>query len=916
MMAKRSCLILVQSRHESEYNDFTGKYYHFPKKYLNIISTGGPEFVYYESKTRGEGVYFGYGRLGRLFPDKKEKDHFFVEVLDYKPFSKEVPFITQDGHPRESGPTYNAQNAVRRISSEILDAICLDGGILLTFKADAHLIRVLGEQLIASEKVGILELIKNSYDANANYCTVLIENVPTLPSIDRSLYRFPDLEGPVIVVEDDGIGMTKEVIEKGWLRPASTLKTEIKERLKREKLKAIESDTLGTYASLVSQLKKEYGNRIPLGEKGVGRFATHRLGRKLIVRTKVKGAEYEYVLKIDWDSFDKISDEPIDLDSIGVSLERSKPSRDYGVTDSGTQIIIYGGKEGFSWDQDAIEDLNRSILSLNSPQHGRASALKNRNFLRSENEHLPEKKNFEANLECQQLPNLQRTLPVDLFDPVLSFDGLVDENGILDYELTFKPPASVPMVAEPPFRDKSFDLKKCDLDYWKNIGGYRVPECGAFFFHVDVWYRDRPWIDGPEADTFIKFLTNFGGVSVYRDDIIVFPAEWGAETDWLGLKTRHIKQGWRMSYYNLIGNVEIEQTRNLNLVDKTDRQGLIKNRAYLDLARLVRSILLNIIETQFVGKRDQYNKLTKGITRDPKTLAGYTRDASNIVNGVLHNYPIEEDPHSLLQGFGTGQERQERLVNLERSIKNLQKSLVLIEEEKELLTELAGYGLAIGVSVHEITKITANFYYAITELLKKRTLDENKLKELKDSSSSLQSELKRLSPIRAIRNERKSEFPVLKPIGYAAEVFGRRFKKLNIQFRIEHEDHNFNLYSRYGALIQVFSNLFENSCYWLDSDTESDRRIVVQVENDKRRVIVADSGPGIHDSILPYLFQAGYSLKMPQSGLGLYVCKYYMQSMKGDIFLTAERERIPSCKGAQFTLDFWKLPENKEAAKE
>ena len=801
-MAERSCVVLVQNRYNSEYNDFIGKYYHFPKKYFNLLNTSGLEFVYYETKTKGEAVYFGYGKLGKTFPDKRENDCYFIEILDYKPFSTEIPFLSDDGSQRESGPTYNPQNAVRRVSPEILDSICLDGGILLSFKADAHLIRVLGEQLIASEKVGILELIKNSYDANASYCNVLIENVnvPSLPTVDRSRYRFPDLQGPVIVVEDDGVGMNKEVIENGWLRPASTLKTEIKERLKREKLRALETDTLGTYTSLVRQLKREHGNRIPLGEKGVGRFATHRLGKKLILRTKVRGTDYEYVLKIDWSHFDQISTEPIDLDSIGVSLQRSKPSRDYGERDSGTQLIIYGGKEGFSWDREAIDDLNRSVLSLNSPQPGRDENKESDGP--SKAVETKTRKGFKASLSCPQIPDLPRVLTSSHFDPVLSFDGLVDENGVLDYDLTFNPPQSVPMVQES-LGDKFFDLKKSDKDYWKkNSAAYRNPECGSFFLHVDVWYRDKPWIDGPDAHNFIEFLTNFGGISVYRDNIIIFPAEWGAETDWLELTTRHIKKGWSMSYYNMIGNVEIDQTKNLDLIDKTDRQGLIQNRAYADLVHLIRAILLYVIEIQFIGKRDTYSKLTKGITKDPKTLAGYTRDASRLVSGVLRNYPIDEDPHSLLNHLGNEQDRKERLVNLERSIKNLQKSLKLIEEEKDLLTELAGYGLAIGVSVHEITKITANFYYGITELLKKRSFDATKLRELRDSSFSLQSELKRLSPLRAIRSERRTEFSILRPIEYAAKVFGRRFQKLGILFEVN-SNKEFPVYTRL-RLIRFF----------------------------------------------------------------------------------------------------------------
>ena len=69
-----------------------------------------------------------------------------------------------------------------------------------------------------------------------------------------------------------------------------------------------------------------------------------------------------------------------------------------------------------------------------------------------------------------------------------------------------------------------------------------------------------------------------------------------------------------------------------------------------------------------------------------------------------------------------------------------------------------------------------------------------------------------------------------------------------------------------------------------------------------RTIIVADSGPGIDAVILPYLFQPGYSLRVPPSGLGLYICKYYMQSMKGNAYGTLERERIEGLAGRNLRL--------------
>lgn len=895
----KSYLVLDQYREGEEYNDLKGDYYHFPKKYLKQLSQEEIEFIYYEPRSKGEGVYYGYGKIEEEpFKDKREKGFYFVRISDFKEFDTPVPFERKDGKPRETKPYYNPQNAVRRIRKDDLNEVCLEGGIKLNFKADAHLIQVLGEQLIASEKVGILELIKNSYDAQASYCKVQIEKIPDLEDIDPDLYEFNDYQGPVIVIEDDGTGMNREVIEDGWLRPASTIKTNIKARLKEERNKAIEEGTLGAYESLTKELKKAHKNRIPLGEKGVGRFATHRLGKKVRIKTKVVEHNFEYVLDIDWSLFDQYTGRPVDLDSIGISLRKQEPSRDYGERESGTQIIIYGGKEGFSWDEKSIIDLNDSISKLNSP---------NPNPDKIENQ-------FEAYLECPQLPDLESIDYVEEFDPIFTFEGLIDENGVLDYTLNFNPPSHKVPLGKDKWSEISLDLKKIAKDYWKEDGSFRKPKCGEFYFHLDIWYRSKPWIDGPNANDFKRYLSNYGGVSIFRDGINIFPAEWGAEIDWLNLSERQIKQAYRMSYYHMIGNIEIDQVDNLDLVDKTDRQGLIKNKAYSDLVKLSETIVKNIVEQQYVAKRDEFTNLTKGITSDPKKLSNYTKQTQSLIKNIGANYPVEEDPFVLLDFLGNPSKRKDRLVNLEGSVKELKKSIKLIEDTQDYLIEQAGFGLAIAVSIHEISKLTSNFYYGVNEILKKKTIDEEKLEELKDASSSLRSELKRLSPIRATRSENRREFDVYKALNYVKGIFKSKFEKLDIEL-VTKKDDKIPIYARYGAVIQVFSNLIDNSCYWLDGEEIDNKKIVVVFDSKYKTVTVADNGPGIHDSIFPHLFKPGYSLKYPPSGLGLHICKHYMHEMKGDIYVTSNKERIDNLPGAQFTLDFHKVPENKEDAR-
>jgi signal transduction histidine kinase len=903
MTAERNCLILTQYRQNSDYNDFIGKYYHFPatdkKNYLNQFSSLPAEVVYYEPDKKGEGVFYGYGRIIKPpFVDRKTPDHYFVEISDFKPFSKPVSFKNESSEILEkihNTEFYNYNNAVRKIKPKFLDELCLDGGILLNFKADAHLVQVLGEQLIESEQVGILELIKNSLDAGATYCNVRIEKIKSLPQIDTTRYKYDQYEGPVIVVEDNGIGMSREVIEDGWLRPATSLKTNIKEQIKKEKAAAFKEGKLSYYEALLNQLKQQYKGRIPIGEKGVGRFATHRLGKKLIITTKTVDVDYELVLKINWDDFNPNEQHTlIDLSSVNVSLTRQPLSRDYGKSNSGTRLVVYGGRENFEWNEEIIRKINDSINQLNSPNPN------------------PQKirPKFIVDLSCPQLGELPKEPIYKEYSPIFTYYGIVDKNGKIDETtIEFTPPNSIPLAPET-ISYKDYDLKYGN-PYWLKTGN---PACGAFYFHFEIWYRDKEWIEEPDAKRLFDYLDEHGGISVYRDNTLILPAEYSSKMDLYGLGKKQSKQAYRLNYRYLIANIEIDQIDNEFLIDTTSREGLIGNRQAHDFIELVKGII-NLVEIKYIEFRDKYTSLTKGITRDPVKLNDAVKQQRQLLKNIDDNYPIEQDPYSLFhQVVETVSGRKERLINLDSSLKNLKASLELMEEIQDLLKEKAAYGISVAVSVHEIAKITANFYSGISELLKKDVIDKIKLEDLKSASASLQSELKRLGPLRAIRNEKPVEFPISKSINFAYEVFKRKLEALNITFSYNKED-DFMVYGRYGTMNQILTNLFDNSIYWIPFGAAVKRKIQIKLDKKKRTLLFADNGTGVSEAIRNNLFEPGYSLKVPQSGLGLYICKYYMKAMKGDIYETHNRERLKDFNpGAQFTLDFEKVPSRKEEA--
>ncbi|WP_154724197.1 ATP-binding protein [Vibrio cyclitrophicus] len=168
------------------------------------------------------------------------------------------------------------------------------------FAVDGNLVKRLGEQLVAKKTTALAELIKNSYDAEASKVNVIFENTEE-PS-------------GTITIEDDGNGMTKEALIKGFM----TISTSDKED------------------NPVSPLYE----RPRAGRKGIGRFSAQKIGDLLTIITRTSKNEPYLVVEIDWSNYQAKSN----LLTIANSIKESE--FDYGF-DKGTKLVIGNTRE--SW---------------------------------------------------------------------------------------------------------------------------------------------------------------------------------------------------------------------------------------------------------------------------------------------------------------------------------------------------------------------------------------------------------------------------------------------------------------------------------------------------------------------------------------------------------------------------------------
>jgi len=150
---------------------------------------------------------------------------------------------------------------------------------LLPFSVDSALLSELGEKLVESVHIALLELVKNAYDADATEVTVRIipkkKDGPDIHVIDGKKKG-----GPEIHIVDDGSGMTYRDVQDYWMRVATTHKTQ-------------------------KDVSRRYG-RPRTGSKGIGRFSCRRLGAHLRLTTvgQLGGERYERTtVTFDWDRF-------------------------------------------------------------------------------------------------------------------------------------------------------------------------------------------------------------------------------------------------------------------------------------------------------------------------------------------------------------------------------------------------------------------------------------------------------------------------------------------------------------------------------------------------------------------------------------------------------------------------------------
>ena len=198
------------------------------------------------------------------------------------------------------------------------------------FDINPHVIRQLGAELVTDQVTALMELIKNSYDADANYVKVTIDTTGSF--LDNSLFH--KTHKGYIIVDDDGFGMDRETILQSWLVISYSNKREVN-----------------------GVKPKTPKGRTPLGDKGLGRLSTQRLADICEIYTKKANGETLHV-GFDWNDFDKVDK----LSEVNVEFQNATLNKE-----EGTRLVLLNLSDIKAWEGDNLERFKALLCQLISP---------------------------------------------------------------------------------------------------------------------------------------------------------------------------------------------------------------------------------------------------------------------------------------------------------------------------------------------------------------------------------------------------------------------------------------------------------------------------------------------------------------------------------------------------------------------
>ncbi len=706
--------------------------------------------------------------------------------------------------------------------------------------ASRHIFAI-GRDLINDKRSAIIELVKNSYDADADFVKIKFSS-----SKEKSSSEY-DNEIRIEIL-DNGHGMSSDVITDKWMVPSTD------DKLTR---------------------KTSPKGRLMQGRKGLGRYAAAILGDCLELET-ISNKKKSRII-IDWKDFKKFEY----LDELNFISQEETTSED-----NGTKLIIMGENNYlFDWTEEAINQLLKDLRKLINP--------------------FQEKEDFKIHLEfgefyLKKFKNEKYEIePIPVLEtPLYNLKGNIREVNIQDFIKDNKDIPSFTLkllnlklkqninkiiifkgIYENLWSKKTSSekiYKIIDFDIEKHL------YCGKIGLDFRVFDREPEAIekviekglnDNLEGQKYTvpevkKIISQFSGIGIFRGDFRIRP--YGEEdNDWLGLDKRRVDDPSRkIGSKQIIGFVNILPEEESYLEENSARNGLKENNHFTFLKDSLKCVLGEFESLRYDYRERTGKSRTEKSTEDVIQKALSLSKTFNKLSGKLKQLNIEENKAKSIEKVFQEEEKKR-----EKEIDELRKIIAKYQGQVTL-------GKILSLVLHEGRRPLSYIKNQIP--LMDKSIKETAFKDddiilkldlegLYNNGNLLINLFNKIDPLSVKKRGKMKDFSLSEVINHTNRIFQNSIDKLKI--KIEKKIENDKLFGWKEDFFMIFANLLDNSIYWFEKYPIESSKIIISsiIENGRIIISYVDNGIGIEEEAIRQekIFEPGYSTKPEGTGLGL-----------------------------------------------
>jgi signal transduction histidine kinase len=576
------------------------------------------------------------------------------------------------------------------------------------------------------------------------------------------------------------------------------------------------------------------GRRV-LGEKGVGRFAADKLAGNLTMVSRCPRHPEEVHALIDWDRFDS---DALMLSDV-LNRWEVRPARE--IDGHGT-LLRMGGLRS-QWTERMFRRLSLRLSRLLSPFR-------------------TNKDRFVIHIESDEFPEYSGELRQDFL-----------ERAPYRVEAEFDGEQTVSVA---------LNNRRAVAQRWNGQGEL---SCGPVRIHIFAFDLEGESVAriGPRMEV-RAWLREWTGVSIYRDGFRVWP--YGEpHDDWLRLDQRRVNNPVeKLSNNQVIGFIDIGRDKNPDLMDQTNREGLIHNQAVDDLRRLV-NFVLQSIESERQSIRHPIVRETKAAEDRSAEVGSITAKLEKLANQI--DGKIGRELRSIRQ--------------------RLQEQTLRDAADRKRIVEGFSGIAAIGQMTAGMLPIIPHELAHIRDELErmKAALAHRRIPEVRESMTGLDASLASIDETlrvisaatggaerrRAIdlvgetRSYRALVAPLLAAHGVEMELVSQESDVLRSEMRPEN----------YYCLLQILTS---NALEWMKGAESPSIKLTLRGTNERCELVFSDSGPGVPFELAERIFDPLFSRKEGGRGMGLTIARQLLEAHGGRIELITDARR----RGANFLI--------------